>query len=94
MEAQQEKKKKRTILQWFDCWSKWLKLFFLKKTCFLVDLAYKVPCSIDFLQEKADIRDKDDAKPLILKGGDIQFDNVHFRFDDGSFFIEICLTDS
>ncbi|KAG6751423.1 hypothetical protein POTOM_045961 [Populus tomentosa] len=32
------------------------------------------------LEEKADIRDKDDAKPLILKGGDIQFDNVHFSY--------------
>ncbi|KAB5530257.1 hypothetical protein DKX38_020338 [Salix brachista] len=46
------------------------------------------------LEEKADIRDKDDAKPLMLKGGGIQFDNVHFRFDDGSFFIEICLTEN
>ncbi|KAL9380200.1 hypothetical protein Peur_028682 [Populus x canadensis] len=32
------------------------------------------------LEEKADIRDNDDAKPLILKGGDIQFDNVHFSY--------------
>jgi hypothetical protein len=47
-----------------------------------------------FLQEKPDIRDKDDAKPLMLKGGGIQFDNVHFRYDDGSFFVEICLTSS
>ncbi|KAH8479916.1 hypothetical protein H0E87_030213 [Populus deltoides] len=46
------------------------------------------------LEEKPDIRDKDDAKPLMLKGGGIQFDNVHFRYDDGSFFVEICLTSS
>ncbi|KAG5233593.1 STARIK family protein [Salix suchowensis] len=32
------------------------------------------------LEEKADIRDKDDAKPLMLKGGGIQFDNVHFSY--------------
>ncbi|KAJ6349094.1 hypothetical protein OIU77_006646 [Salix suchowensis] len=42
------------------------------------------------LEEKPDIRDKDDAKPLMLKGGGIQFEKVHFRYDDGSFFIEIC----
>lgn len=30
------------------------------------------------LQEKADISDKETAKPLELKGGSIQFDNVHF----------------
>ncbi|KAL9382830.1 hypothetical protein Peur_025865 [Populus x canadensis] len=32
------------------------------------------------LEEKPDIRDKDDAKPLMLKGGGIQFDNVHFSY--------------
>jgi hypothetical protein len=31
------------------------------------------------MQEKPEIRDKDDAKPLKLDGGSIQFDNVHFR---------------
>lgn len=31
------------------------------------------------LQEKADIRDADGAKPLKLDGGGIQFDNVYFR---------------
>lgn len=30
-------------------------------------------------QEKSDIRDIDDAKPLALKGGNIEFENVHFR---------------
>jgi hypothetical protein len=31
------------------------------------------------LQEKADIRDKENAKPLRFNGGRIQFENVHFR---------------
>jgi ATP-binding cassette subfamily B (MDR/TAP) protein 7 len=31
------------------------------------------------MQERPEIRDKDDAKPLKLDGGSIQFDNVHFR---------------
>lgn len=31
------------------------------------------------LQEKSDIRNMDDAKPLVLKGGNIEFENVHFR---------------
>lgn len=30
-------------------------------------------------QEKSDIRNIDDAKPLALKGGNIEFENVHFR---------------
>ncbi|XP_011041751.1 PREDICTED: ABC transporter B family member 25, mitochondrial-like isoform X2 [Populus euphratica] len=34
----------------------------------------------ELLEEKPDIRDKDDAKPLMLKGGGIQFDNVHFSY--------------
>ncbi|CAA3020148.1 ABC transporter B family member 25, mitochondrial [Olea europaea subsp. europaea] len=32
------------------------------------------------LEEKADIRDADGAKPLKLYGGSIQFDNVHFSY--------------
>lgn len=32
------------------------------------------------LQERADIADKDDAKPLNLSGGSVEFDNVHFRW--------------
>ncbi|KNA16021.1 hypothetical protein SOVF_092970 [Spinacia oleracea] len=32
------------------------------------------------LEEKADISDKETAKPLELKGGSIQFDNVHFGY--------------
>ncbi|EEF29455.1 ABC transporter B family member 25, mitochondrial isoform X2 [Ricinus communis] len=32
------------------------------------------------LEEKAEIRDKDDAKPLKFNGGSIQFDNVHFSY--------------
>ncbi|PRQ34876.1 putative cadmium-transporting ATPase [Rosa chinensis] len=32
------------------------------------------------LEERAEIRDKDDAKPLHLSGGSIQFDNVHFSY--------------
>ncbi|KAF3454774.1 hypothetical protein FNV43_RR05222 [Rhamnella rubrinervis] len=32
------------------------------------------------LEERADVRDKDDAKPLNLSGGGIQFDNVHFSY--------------
>ncbi|KAK8696070.1 hypothetical protein V6N13_001209 [Hibiscus sabdariffa] len=32
------------------------------------------------LEEKADISDKKDAKPLKLNGGSIQFDNVHFSY--------------
>ncbi|KAM7256912.1 hypothetical protein ACFE04_012653 [Oxalis oulophora] len=32
------------------------------------------------LEERADIRDKDDAKPLQLKGGSIEFENVHFSY--------------
>ncbi|XP_030464281.1 ABC transporter B family member 25, mitochondrial isoform X2 [Syzygium oleosum] len=32
------------------------------------------------LEERADIRDKEDAKPLKLKGGSIKFDNVHFGY--------------
>ncbi|GMI96895.1 ABC transporter of the mitochondrion 3, STARIK 1, ATP-binding cassette B25 [Hibiscus trionum] len=32
------------------------------------------------LEEKADITDKKDAKPLKLNGGSIQFDNVHFSY--------------
>jgi len=31
------------------------------------------------LQEKADIKDKENAKPLRFNGGRIQFQNVHFR---------------
>lgn len=30
------------------------------------------------MQERAEISDKDDAKPLKLDGGSIQFNNVHF----------------
>ena len=30
------------------------------------------------LQERADIRDGHDAKPLKLRGGSIEFENVHF----------------
>ncbi|KAJ0020538.1 hypothetical protein Pint_30887 [Pistacia integerrima] len=29
---------------------------------------------------KAEIQDKDNAKPLKLNGGSIQFENVHFSF--------------
>ncbi|KDO54937.1 hypothetical protein CISIN_1g004826mg [Citrus sinensis] len=32
------------------------------------------------LEEKADIQDRDNAMPLNLKGGSIQFDNVHFSY--------------
>jgi len=32
------------------------------------------------LQEKADIKDKENAKPLRFNGGKIQFENVHFRY--------------
>eukprot|EP00268_Persea_americana_P051384 TRINITY_DN5675_c1_g1_i7.p1 TRINITY_DN5675_c1_g1~~TRINITY_DN5675_c1_g1_i7.p1 ORF type:complete len:305 (-),score=63.12 TRINITY_DN5675_c1_g1_i7:422-1336(-) len=32
------------------------------------------------LEERPEIRDKDDAKPLKLSGGSIQFDNVHFGY--------------
>lgn len=32
------------------------------------------------LEERADIRDKDDSKPLKLNGGSIQFENVHFSY--------------
>ncbi|CAK9142345.1 unnamed protein product [Ilex paraguariensis] len=32
------------------------------------------------LEESAEIRDDDDAKPLKLDGGSIQFDNVHFSY--------------
>ncbi|KAI5679829.1 hypothetical protein M9H77_01056 [Catharanthus roseus] len=32
------------------------------------------------LEEKADIRDADNAKPLTLDGGSIEFDKVHFRY--------------
>ncbi|XP_050215459.1 ABC transporter B family member 25, mitochondrial [Mercurialis annua] len=32
------------------------------------------------LEERAEIRDKDDAKPLKLNGGSIQFDNVTFSY--------------
>ncbi|XP_021751097.1 ABC transporter B family member 25, mitochondrial-like [Chenopodium quinoa] len=32
------------------------------------------------LEEKADISDKETAKPLMLKGGNIQFENVHFSY--------------
>ncbi|KAE8039449.1 hypothetical protein FH972_011859 [Carpinus fangiana] len=32
------------------------------------------------LEERPEIRDKDDAKPLKLDGGSIQFDNVHFSY--------------
>ncbi|KAM3692277.1 hypothetical protein ACB098_08G075000 [Castanea mollissima] len=32
------------------------------------------------LEERAEIRDKDDAKPLKLDGGSIQFNNVHFGY--------------
>lgn len=32
------------------------------------------------LEERADIRDEDDAKPLKLDGGRIEFDNVHFSY--------------
>ena len=33
------------------------------------------------LQEKAEISEKENAKPLQLNGGSIQFDNVHFRWE-------------
>ncbi|KAF7831209.1 ABC transporter B family member 25-like [Senna tora] len=32
------------------------------------------------LEERADVRDRDNAKPLKLKGGSIQFENVHFSY--------------
>lgn len=32
------------------------------------------------LEEKAEIQDRDNAMPLNLKGGSIQFDNVHFSY--------------
>ncbi|OIW04419.1 hypothetical protein TanjilG_32611 [Lupinus angustifolius] len=32
------------------------------------------------LEERADVKDKDDAKPLRFNGGSIQFDNVHFSY--------------
>ncbi|XP_050371734.1 ABC transporter B family member 25, mitochondrial [Argentina anserina] len=32
------------------------------------------------LEERAEIRNKDDAKPLHLNGGSIQFENVHFSY--------------
>ncbi|KAF8018719.1 hypothetical protein BT93_H3579 [Corymbia citriodora subsp. variegata] len=32
------------------------------------------------LEERADIRDKEDAKPLKLNGGSIKFDNIHFGY--------------
>ncbi|KAK7276146.1 hypothetical protein RIF29_17279 [Crotalaria pallida] len=32
------------------------------------------------LEERADIKDKDDAKPLRFNGGSIQFENVHFSY--------------
>lgn len=32
------------------------------------------------LEERPEIKDKDDAKPLKLSGGSIQFDNVHFGY--------------
>ncbi|KAK2430584.1 ABC transporter B family member 25 [Trifolium repens] len=32
------------------------------------------------LEEKADIRDKENAKPLRFNGGSIQFENVHFSY--------------
>lgn len=32
------------------------------------------------LEERADIRDKEDAKPLKLNGGSIKFDSVHFSY--------------
>ncbi|CAO2823341.1 unnamed protein product [Amaranthus hypochondriacus] len=32
------------------------------------------------LEEKAEISDKENAKPLLLNGGSIQFDNVHFSY--------------
>ncbi|KAE9615089.1 putative cadmium-transporting ATPase [Lupinus albus] len=32
------------------------------------------------LEERADIKDKDDAKPLRFNGGSIQFENVHFGY--------------
>ncbi|KAJ8649880.1 hypothetical protein MRB53_002903 [Persea americana] len=35
------------------------------------------------LEERPEIRDKDDAKPLKLSGGSIQFDNVHFGATNG-----------
>jgi ABC transporter ATM len=31
------------------------------------------------LEEKSDITNTSDAKPLVLKGGNIEFENVHFR---------------
>ncbi|KAK9677941.1 hypothetical protein RND81_11G177100 [Saponaria officinalis] len=34
------------------------------------------------LEEKTDIRDKENAKPLNLNGGCIEFDNVHFSYLD------------
>ncbi|KAF1863647.1 hypothetical protein Lal_00030717 [Lupinus albus] len=32
------------------------------------------------LEERADVKDKDDAKPLSFNGGSIQFENVHFSY--------------
>ncbi|XP_054797713.1 ABC transporter B family member 25, mitochondrial [Prosopis cineraria] len=32
------------------------------------------------LEERADVRDKDNAKPLELNGGSIEFENVHFSY--------------
>ncbi|KAK4278178.1 hypothetical protein QN277_016060 [Acacia crassicarpa] len=32
------------------------------------------------LEERADVRDKDNAKPLVLNGGSIEFENVHFSY--------------
>ncbi|KAG6570613.1 ABC transporter B family member 25, partial [Cucurbita argyrosperma subsp. sororia] len=32
------------------------------------------------LEERADVRDKDNVKPLKLDGGSIEFDNVHFSY--------------
>lgn len=37
---------------------------------------------------KPKVRDEPDAKPLDLKGGEIKFDNVHFRF----LFVSLVLT--
>ncbi|PIA59668.1 hypothetical protein AQUCO_00400515v1 [Aquilegia coerulea] len=32
------------------------------------------------LEDRPEIRDRDDAKPLVMRGGSIRFDNVHFGY--------------
>ncbi len=36
----------------------------------------------DLLDEKPDIADRDGAEPLLISGGDLVFDNVHFSYAD------------